>query len=594
MKGLFLMVRKCILVVLFTFFSFVQTVLADQGFVQRVVKFETDDGMQVPAILTYPTSGIDPYTAAFIHYPDGMSAHPVDSDGVPRFFAEKAAEAGYTSISLLSRHAGYYHSRPLEEGRYDIKAAVDFLEEYGASDVILTGQGLGTVRTNMYMTEAIDARVKAVMHFSPIRDMPEWLESEIGGASYRALTTQANQMIADDQGSELVSFRFPSMSGITVNNSGASYSHTAENFLKWWGPEATSRNSEMYGKVKAPMFIASGDKDGTVNVEHLKSLKSGRVKTIIYTGRGHSFVQDREQVVEDALDWVAGIGYGVRPKVNIQLVDATTKDGRVLSGVKYEPASGGDTDKPVFLLLHGWTGDVLWSSNHWLGVRLAQNGYTAIAMRLRVSGRRGTTTQLLSTVTDDIGAWTEFADSLGYDGIVGEGHSAGGIWWTTYLVNSQDDRVKGVVYLAPTRDMASYLSDALGNGPEYDRLVSVANQAVADGQEKSVLISKDLLSEKYKSAYPFFQYADAFLSYWGPDAKSVHTEEVAKLSIPVLAIAGSADWLVPFKFLEQFTSAAGGPSEYRFYDDGAPHSFVGWEDRTTSDVLDWVEQEVID
>ncbi|MDX2222202.1 MAG: hypothetical protein SFV21_05610 [Rhodospirillaceae bacterium] len=87
--------------------------------------------------------------------------------------------------------------------------------------------------------------------------------------------------------------------------------------------------------------------------------------------------------------------------------------------------------------------------------------------------------------------------------------------------------------------------------------------------------------------------ADSFLSEWGPEAPTVHTREIAKVKVPVLAIAGNRDTFDDLDFMKAFTRAAGGPAEYRWYDDGAPHSLRGWEDRVTADVVAWANTALV-
>ena len=36
--------------------------------------------------------------------------------------------------------------------------------------------------------------------------------------------------------------------------------------------------------------------------------------------------------------------------------------------------------------------------------------------------------------------------------------------------------------------------------------------------------------------------------------------------------------------------APGGPADYIWYDDGAPHSLIGWEDRVSEDILAWLTE----
>ena len=70
----------------------------------------------------------------------------------------------------------------------------------------------------------------------------------------------------------------------------------------------------------------------------------------------------------------------------------------------------------------------------------------------------------------------------------------------------------------------------------------------------------------------------------------MHTEQIRLLDIPILAIAGNKDIFVDLPFMQTFTRAAGGPADYKWYDDGAPHSLIGWEDRVSEDILRWLTE----
>ena len=84
------------------------------------------------------------------------------------------------------------------------------------------------------------------------------------------------------------------------------------------------------------------------------------------------------------------------------------------------------------------------------------------------------------------------------------------------------------------------------------------------------------------------QTAKSFLSEWGPDAETVHTEQIRLLDIPILAIAGNKDSFIDLPFMQDFIRAAGGLADYKWYEDGAPHSLIGWEDRVSEDILGWL------
>ena len=91
---------------------------------------------------------------------------------------------------------------------------------------------------------------------------------------------------------------------------------------------------------------------------------------------------------------------------------------------------------------------------------------------------------------------------------------------------------------------------------------------------------------------PTYYYADAFLSYWGPASKAIHTRIVPNIKVPILSLGGSRDPMMQGGFLTEFTKAAGPNAKYIFYGGpgGAPHSFEGFETRVTDDILAWLSQ----
>ena len=174
------------------------------------------------------------------------------------------------------------------------------------------------------------------------------------------------------------------------------------------------------------------------------------------------------------------------------------------------------------------------------------------------------------------------------------GHSWGGIRSTYYKVSSSDPRVIGIVYLAPTRDGPDWAERGLGKAT-YDQLVAQAQAMVAAGSgDTQMVFAEGVMPEPAPADTKrhWHQTAASFLSQWGPQAMTVHTEQIRKLDIPILAIAGNKDTFVDLAFMRALTRAAGGPADYQWYDDGAPHSLIGWEDRVLEDILAWTKKRI--
>lgn len=572
-----------------------------QDITQNVITLLTDDGAEIPAILMHPASGMNTHGPGVVVHHGGPGGHPARGCCAPRWAAEHMARLGYTTISPLSRHssgrnAGTYRTQPFETATLDVKAAVDFLAQLGAQDIILAGHSLGSIRITRYMADTQDTRVKAMAHYAPTRDMPEWMEANMGRERYLETVDRFSRMVADGRGDQYIYEVYEPSPPAPPGNESASL-QTAANWLNWWGPAAMTRNSFGLSQLNVPQLLLSGDEDTFVTMPYMEDLKAAavnapRVDLRWYDGGvGHLFQGARAEASKDTTDWLAELGLGPSPAVTTRFVDTVTETGRERPAVFYTPAGDNAKGKTAFVVVYGYGGDIMWSSNHWLCVRLAQAGHACLAPQTAGSGPNITRTTLESEMPD-FAAWNDWLNNAGYNEIVMAGHSWGGIRISHYQATSQDPRVKGMVYLAPTRDAADRLEEGMGK-EAYRAIVAEAQAHVDAGSNAMVVAQFDMAPPAPPNTRIMRpQTAESFLSHWGPDANTVHTKEVSKIKVPVLSIAGSKDPFVDEAFLKEFTRAAGGKAEYRYYDDGAPHSLVGWEARTTDDILAWVGERI--
>ena len=583
------------LLVLIGFLALPLSARAAEGVREDVVSFTTADGVVLPALLIYPEAGMNTNGPAVLHLHGGPGGSPVRVSSAARYAAEGLARAGYTNLSIETRHATRYSFTRFYEVIEDVRGGIDMLAARGFTDIILAGAGLGSLRVARYMVETDDPRVKALIHYSPTQNMADNWRQRVGEEVYWATVDQAALAVEEGGRQPFIDL-------------GDGLIFIPTSFLDWFGPTAKTSLSANIAGIDRPMLMLAGDADPLVPKGRLEELQavafiSPRVDIKYYPGVGRVFEGVRDEVVTDTLSWLADIGLPPTRAIKTQVVDVTTPDGRALSGIFYTPSAGEDRSRPVFMLMHGWTSDIMRSSTHWLGVRLAQAGYTALAFQHRSSGYRGIVTGTLEGIPPDIGAWIESMKARGYPSVVGVGHGVGGLWWSHYLSQTQDPRVKAMAYLSPTRDMPQHARTGMGEDL-YARAVLEAQEAVRDGEGATYLIDYPLPQAGYPddSRQPMFlpppgsgftyYYADSFLSYWGPNSKAVHTARIAEIGPPVLALGGSRDPFMQDAYLITFTEAAKGPAKYIFYGgpDGAPYSFEGYEDRVADDVISWVEQ----
>ncbi len=568
--------------------------LSSQPIAQEVITVTTPDGLQLPAVLTTPATGFNALSPAVVFLPDGPGLSPIRSSDASRFLAEALAGQGYVSLSLETRLTARYAFSRFDESVTDVKAALDALASRGTTSVVLAGTGLGSLQAARYMLETTDARVKAIIMASPSEDLADAWRKQAGEERYWKTVDQASKAVNDGE-RKLIDL-------------GGGMIFTPSVFLDWYGPTAKTSLTANMASLDKPVLLLAGGNDPRVPKGRLEALKaiaflSKNVDALMYPGVGRDLSVQHDGIASDVLKWLAGNNLNVPARVQTQIVSATAADGTKLDGVYYRPSTYVDPGKPAFILAHGWASDVMRSTSHWLAQRLAQHGYVVLSMQHRGSGFKGTVSGKMEDVPQDIAAWSAFMGSRGHRNLVGLGHAVGSLWLSDYVGKTKDPRIKAVVYLAPMRDLPKHARLAMGED-RYARTVLEADEAVRDGKGATHLIDAPFPQTVYEedprqpmflsapgSGFTYY-YADAFLSYWGPKSKAMHTQLIKQVGVPILALGGSRDPMMQGAFLIEFAEAAGPKAKYIFYGGpgGAPSSFEGYEARVTDDILAWVTQ----
>ena len=157
---------------------------------------------------------------------------------------------------------------------------------------------------------------------------------------------------------------------------------------------------------------------------------------------------------------------------------------------------------------------------------------------------------------------------------------------------TDDERVIGVVYLAPTRDVPEYLRGGLGD-ERYEDAYARMSAAVERGEGDEVFnFEKFRVPNVDPETGPVsatLTLARTFMEYHGPETRAVHTERVAEFNRPSLSIAGRQDLLMTDAFIEQFVEAHQGDAKVVWYEDGS-HGLRESKDRVAADVLKWTRK----
>lgn len=234
-----------------------------------------------------------------------------------------------------------------------------------------------------------------------------------------------------------------------------------------------------------------------------------------------------------------------------EFVRIITEDGLELHGLLFEP-----TEKTTNALIHihGWIGNFYENKFidyiakeailRWFAFLTFNNRGTGIVTDLIKRGeskleyrRIGGSLEKFEDCVIDIKAAIDFLSQRGYKEIILQGHSLGCQKITFYKYKTEDERVKGLILLAPVDDVA-FTKKQLKN--KYKKSLDIAREMVKNGK------GDDLVS-KWMAFYPLLN-ARMFLNVADPESSSGRIfdyarslKEIKSISCPKLAVFGSND-----------------------------------------------------
>jgi pimeloyl-ACP methyl ester carboxylesterase len=563
---------------------------ATQSFKMEVIHFPSDPPGKVrkapgsgrlltPAVLFTPSEGANVRGPAIVMLDAGPGAHPLEQGQATRFAAERLAARGYTVLSLYGLQEHEFPTVPFEETVWAVDAALDHLELSGYEDFILAGQGYGAIVAARYLETQPDIlldngeerRVKALIVINPLTNLRAFPRANLG-SGYEAKVAAARRSVETRRGLYPSGALEPGRGGGDAADpwvAAGPFVAPAEGFLDLWGPEAEKRNLATLAKVSLPTLALISGQDPTTSRRLVTAAKPEIVR--FPRDRG-DFAGSEDRAAGTMANWLKRRELGVQPRVTTSILDVRTAGGRMLQGIRYEPGGSAKANAPLIMLIGGRTADTIQSSTHWMGWRLAQKGYSVIAPGLRISGVAGFQSSNIAEVAHDVKLWVDRAQAIGARRVVLAGHSNGGIWLSNYLSVTQDPRVVGTVYFAPTRDSPTYAAAQLS--PEaYRAQVAGARASAAAGRDLEDVIG--------------FMTVRAYLDNNAPGSRAMHTHRVREFSLPGLAIIGRRDPLMSPDFVKEFARAYRGKLDVVEYQDGS-HGFRENKDRLVADVDKWM------
>ncbi|WP_336951535.1 alpha/beta fold hydrolase [Sphingobium aromaticivastans] len=536
-----------------------------------------------PAMLYTPAKGANIFGPAIVMLDDGPASHPLARGQAARFAAERLAAQGYTVLSIYTGQERNFPTVPFADNKWAVKGAIDYLAHAGYEDIALAGQGYGALLAADYLKNFADQsldngpekRVKGLILINPLLDLKQF--PNFGHTKgYDARVALTRQQMADGSGKYLTSLE----PGHSTGKENADwlrqgdYVGPAQAWLDYWGPDAAARNEALLKSFTVPTIIIAGDKVGMSPAAKVQAMKAANVDVALVPGGGVDLSPVAQNVTDNIASWLKAHDLGVRPGVKIRTADITTDGGVPLFGMVYDPEGGVAPNKPVIMLIHGRAADTLQSSTHWMGWRFAQAGYRAIAPSMQISGTSGIETKTITDVQADIGHWMDWASRAGAKRVVLTGHSQGGIFISNYEGNTQDKRVAGMIYIAPTADAAEFQKRLVG-AAAYAKDNARAEKAIKEGRGLDEVLGVATATSWY--------------DLYGAKARTVHSERVKEFNLPAIAFAGGKDPIQADWFLDRFTKGYRGKLELKRYPEGT-HGFRESKDRLVGEAVDWLRR----
>lgn len=280
-----------------------------------------------------------------------------------------------------------------------------------------------------------------------------------------------------------------------------------------------------------------------------------------------------------------------------ELVRITTEDGLELHGLFFEPRK--KTNK-VIVHVHGWVGNFY--ENKFIdniAKKATFSGFAFLTFNNRGNGivtdlikrnkskveykRIGGSLEKFEDSILDIKAAVDFLNKLGYQKFVLEGHSLGCQKVTYYKYKTKDQRVRGLILLAPVDDVA-YTKERLGN--KYEESLKLARKEIK---------KKNQVLPEWMEFYPMMT-TEKFLDIADPNSVpgrlfhyNGNLNEVKSVGCPIFSVFGSKDDYQQKPKDKLTTLKAEVDSCTIKLIENSGHGFVGFEEELASVVGEWIK-----
>mgnify|MGYP001617407004 CR=1 FL=1 len=278
-----------------------------------------------------------------------------------------------------------------------------------------------------------------------------------------------------------------------------------------------------------------------------------------------------------------------------ELIRFETKDKLELQGLLYKPK---EKVSKILIHVHGWTGnfyenrfidyfaDILNKNN--VAFFTFNNRGAGIITEFLKDGERvriGGSLEKFEDSLFDIGGAIMYLQTRGFQEFVLQGHSLGCQKIAYYQNNKKDNRVKGLILLAPVDDV-EFVTTKLFNDTKYHEALTIAYNMIKNGKGQDP-VPKWMQHYPLLSANMFIQVSDVISTsgrifhYYGK------LQEMKTIKAPILAIFGSKDdyQIKPKEKLEILKKKVGCNT---YLVKNANHWFRGYEKVVTNKIISWI------
>lgn len=281
------------------------------GYSTHLVTAVARDGEWVEGVLHTPKTGFSKTKPAVLMVHGAFGNFYT---GVGRALGPRLASVGYPAMAINTRYHDYFEMDMIfEKEAKDIAAAVKFLGRKGARKVVLLGHSLGVPRVVHYVATANDHLVKGLILVSGPAAMSKWSEMVWGKKTIQKFLSKARAEAARDpyhimsivQGGEKIRTKFewyhPVMPAIVARRT-----MTARALVDLMRPDAKADTVDYSGKVKEPILIVQGTKDGIVPPKDAETIKKAfpHGKLAYVKGAGHYFKGDEARLTRTITSWL--------------------------------------------------------------------------------------------------------------------------------------------------------------------------------------------------------------------------------------------------------------------------------------------------